>query len=206
MRKNKHEWKKIFENQPYDGMYEINKQGLIRNVKSKKVIASDNYKYSVTVNNRKYNIGSLNNLRWKYFQGEITGDMYLTGWKKVKKAYPNVPGWYFANIEGDILDVKNQKVRKWSDNDTGYQTMSIEHVPDVTRMLRHRVIGLLFIPNPENKTTIDHIDRNPLNNDISNLRWATVSEQMLNREMSEDFYKTIGRKGLIAQGYNVSEE
>ena len=44
-----------------------------------------------------------------------------------------------------------------------------------------RLLGIHFIPNPENKPEIDHIDRNSLNNDLSNLRWATRKENMDNR-------------------------
>jgi hypothetical protein len=50
----------------------------------------------------------------------------------------------------------------------------------------HRLMGLHFIPNPENKPTLDHIDRNKLNNDISNLRWATRREQNLNQSIRKD--------------------
>lgn len=33
----------------------------------------------------------------------------------------------------------------------------------------HRLVALAFIPNPQNLETIDHIDGNKLNNDVSNL-------------------------------------
>jgi len=45
----------------------------------------------------------------------------------------------------------------------------------------HRLVAEHYIPNPENKPTVDHIDRNPANNHISNLRWATIPEQMNNK-------------------------
>jgi hypothetical protein len=48
----------------------------------------------------------------------------------------------------------------------------------------HRLMGIQFIPNPENKPTIDHIDRNPQNNSLENLRWATYKEQCENQERS----------------------
>jgi len=44
----------------------------------------------------------------------------------------------------------------------------------------HRLLGICFIPNPENKPYIDHIDRNKHNNNLNNLRWATASENALN--------------------------
>jgi hypothetical protein len=53
--------------------------------------------------------------------------------------------------------------------------------------LLHRLLGIQFIPNPENKPTIDHIDRNKLNNDLSNLRWATHLEQHANMTTALQF-------------------
>ena len=44
----------------------------------------------------------------------------------------------------------------------------------------HRVVAELFIPNPENKPCVDHIDGNKLNNHYSNLRWVTHKENMNN--------------------------
>ena len=47
----------------------------------------------------------------------------------------------------------------------------------------HRLVGKAFIPNPENKPQIDHINRNGLDNRVENLRWATRSENLINRTM-----------------------
>lgn len=40
----------------------------------------------------------------------------------------------------------------------------------------HRLVAETYIENPNNKPCIDHIDGNPLNNNIRNLRWVTHSE------------------------------
>lgn len=45
----------------------------------------------------------------------------------------------------------------------------------------HRLVALTFIPNPLNKRIVDHIDRDKLNNHIENLRWATHSQNGINR-------------------------
>lgn len=44
----------------------------------------------------------------------------------------------------------------------------------------HRVVSDAFIPNPEKKPCIDHIDGNPLNNSVLNLRWSTHLENSHN--------------------------
>lgn len=44
----------------------------------------------------------------------------------------------------------------------------------------HRLVAETFIPNPEEKPEVDHIDRCPTHNNVDNLRWATHSENLRN--------------------------
>ena len=58
----------------------------------------------------------------------------------------------------------------------GYSVVSLgKH----NRKLIHRLVAEAFIPNPENKPHINHIDGNKTNNFLENLEWATVSENAL---------------------------
>jgi hypothetical protein len=65
----------------------------------------------------------------------------------------------------------------------------------------HRLVAQAFIPNPDNKIEIDHIDRDPSNNRVDNLRWATRSENVLNTKVRSD--NTSGSKGVY---WNKSRE
>jgi len=59
----------------------------------------------------------------------------------------------------------------------------------------HRLISEAFIPNPDNKLCIDHIDNNTLNNNsINNLRWVTTKENAQNAKLSAK--NTSGFKGV----------
>ena len=45
----------------------------------------------------------------------------------------------------------------------------------------HRLVAHDFLENPDNKQLVDHIDGNRQNNQVTNLRYATISENNRNR-------------------------
>lgn len=46
----------------------------------------------------------------------------------------------------------------------------------------HWLVAKAFIPNPDNLPTVEHLDRNTLNNNVDNLTWASWETQWANRD------------------------
>lgn len=61
-----------------------------------------------------------------------------------------------------------------------YVNLSGEYGRDLKRL--HILVAKAFIPNPDKLPVVDHEDRDKLNNDISNLRWVTRSQNGRNRD------------------------
>jgi len=109
---------------------------------------------------------------------------------KEPENFPN----YLVYPNGDIKSKKTGRMLKPHKIKTGYHNVILEKNGRRRCASVHRLVGECHIDNPENKPQIDHIDRNPSNNDISNLRWATLVEQGQNKGISK--LNTTGYKNI----------
>ena len=79
---------------------------------------------------------------------------------------------------GIVTNTKTNHIKNQWIGANGYYHVDIHENGTATKIAVHRLIALHFIPNPDNKRTVNHIDGNKLNNCISNLEWATDSENL----------------------------
>lgn len=77
-------------------------------------------------------------------------------------------GRVFSNTRGKGW----KEIKGWIENVRGYRRIELDNKP----VMVHRLVAEAFIPNPENKDTVNHKDENKLNNCVENLEWLTNTE------------------------------
>ena len=90
---------------------------------------------------------------------------------------------YLIFEDGKIINTNTGKEMKNIMTSIGYYTINL-FKPNPRRMKRftlHRLIALAYIPNPDNKPFIDHINRDRGDNRIENLRWVSIKENNINK-------------------------
>ena len=119
-------------------------------------------------------------------------------WKKIDD-YSN----YRIYPDGRVYSEIRNRFMKPCVNSSGYLKCRLRN-DDTTKkpksMNIHRLVALLHVPNPDSKEQVDHIDRDKLNNNVSNLRWVSNGENMINKSVSGtipyrhiDYLKTQNR-------------
>ena len=112
-------------------------------------------------------------------------------YKKPKEAkyyyYKGYPTDYVVYPDGRVYDLQKDKFVNPYSNPAGYLYMHLSPF-NVERGI-HQMVAETFIPNPEKKKYVNHIDGNKTHNWISNLEWTTPSENLLHA------YATGLRKG-----------
>ena len=92
-------------------------------------------------------------------------------------------GLYQVSSEGVVKSLITNRFLSPTFSQNGYGIVCLCYNGDHKYCSVHRLVAETFIPNPENLPTVDHINRNKRDNRIENLRWASWSTQILNREV-----------------------
>ena len=97
--------------------------------------------------------------------------------------FERINGWdnYVIHSVGTLLRIyKNKtKMMKPYKMKNGYMRVKLSQNNKPQKFLLHRLLALHFIPNPENKPCIDHINGVRDDNRLENLRWVTYHENMV---------------------------
>ena len=87
------------------------------------------------------------------------------------------PNYYSVSSDGRIFSKRNKKCLQPKKSRTGYLRVGLACNGKIKMMAVHRLVALAFIPNPENKPTVNHINEIKTDNRVENLEWATNAEQ-----------------------------
>jgi hypothetical protein len=112
--------------------------------------------------------------------------------------YPN----YAVSSYGNVININTGRILRPGISSRGYYHVALSKDKMIATKKIHRLVTTTFLDNPGNKPCCDHIDRNKLNNNISNLRYATISENNKNASIKKNntstcsgvsFYKNLNK-------------
>lgn len=120
-------------------------------------------------------------------------------WKQIEDTQ-----FYISNM-GRIKNIETGRVLKTAPNNKGYLTVNVT-VNRVKRPLKiHRLVAKYFIPNPDNKEQVNHINCIKTDNRVENLEWVTNLENM-RHAIEHGRYKNGGYDGLLRHNEEMKKK
>lgn len=123
------------------------------------------------------------------------------------RAVVGYEGYYEVSNMGNVRSLPRQTGKYgfngcWlrpSINEGGYRqvTLSVDGISKTITV--HRLVAMAFVPNPDGKPQVNHIDENKLNNNAENLEWVTLHENVLHSAKGEG-----SRKGKAVAKMNIN--
>ena len=93
-------------------------------------------------------------------------------WKDIE----DYEGLYQVSNLGRVKSSDTNRILKGNKDRGGYLLVNLYKNSVSSTKKIHRLVAQAFIPNPENKPQVNHIDENKTNNMVSNLEWSTNKE------------------------------
>lgn len=116
----------------------------------------------------------------------------------MKREITGYEGFYVISEDAEIINIKTGEKKKPTVGNHGYCQVDLFRNGQRKTLLVHRIMAETFLDNPEGKRTVNHKNGIKTDNSLSNLEWATYSEnhkhsyEKLNRRA---YMK--GRKGRL---------
>ena len=86
---------------------------------------------------------------------------------------------YDIDIEGNLTNLKTKKSIKFRKDKDGYLVCNIRINGKRVTRFQHRMMAVKYLPNPEQKEQVNHINGLKHDNRIQNLEWVTRSENAM---------------------------
>ena len=114
------------------------------------------------------------------------------------EVYSPIEGFpdYLITSQGRVLSLKGNKMRELKQGKLkrGYMNVVLCKNGKGYNKRVHQLVAQAFIPNPENKTEVNHIDENKINNHVSNLEWLSHKENINHGTHNQRSSKTRSKK------------
>ncbi len=110
-----------------------------------------------------------------------------------------IPGFhnkYEVSNLGRIRKFTTKRIMKTSPHIRGYLYATMRLDGKKVMRLYHRLVATAFIPNPENKTTVNHKNGIKTDNRVENLEWVSLSENI------QHSFRNLGRENIHCSGKN----
>jgi len=114
-------------------------------------------------------------------------------WCRVS-GFPN----YAVSTLGRVINTETGTCPTPWRNQLGYAMVRLRCGENETIFALHRLIAFTFIENDDDLPCVDHINNNPYDNRVCNLRWCTHQQNMWNQTKQKDtiaMYKGVSKNG-----------
>jgi hypothetical protein len=98
-------------------------------------------------------------------------------WKSLNGIVKCGENYEVSNL-GNVRNITTDRIKKCFVKSNGYHATTLYLDKEQKKYHIHRLVAQAFIPNPENKREVNHINGNKSDNTVVNLEWATRKENV----------------------------